>query len=196
LNTAALHKKLDIISDKDNNFRYYEYYKFVFPVLRNKVAHGNLYSDNSKLTAGMLLLDLYHICMVITNTDGIKINRALSYLRNYLQYPKNENLLLAILNLYNVEIPDFYNLDDQIADLKDKFLDDEIWSYLDKLIEKGNEVVNKGLASILIFLKDDGISEEKCGAYLREIGKNKGDRLDVDEFEQELEYLVAKYSIS
>jgi hypothetical protein len=52
---------------------------------------------------------------------------------------------LVILNLYNVEIPYFYNLDDQIADLKDKFLDDEIWSYLDKLIEKGNEVVNKSL---------------------------------------------------
>jgi len=101
--------------------------------------------------------------MVITNTDSIKINRALSYLRNYLQYPKNENLLLAILNLYNVGIPDFYNLDEQIADLKDEFLDDEIWSYLDKLIEKGNEVVNKGLASILIFLKDDGIELGKSG---------------------------------
>lgn len=66
LNIAALHKKLDIISDKDKNFPRYEYYKSVFPVLRNKVAHGNLYSGDSELTAGMLLLNLLHICRVIT----------------------------------------------------------------------------------------------------------------------------------
>lgn len=189
MNTAALHEKLDIISDKDSNFAHYEYYKFVFPVLRNKVAHGNLYSGNSKLTAGMLLLHLYHICRVITNTDSIKINRALSYLKNYLQRPKKDNLLLAVLNLYDVEIPNFYKVEEEISDLKAKFLDDEIWDYFDRLIEKGNEVVNRGLASILIYLKNDGINEKKCEDYLSKIGKDKNEQLDVDQFEQELGYL-------
>jgi hypothetical protein len=189
LNTAALHKKLDIISDNDSNFTHYEYYKFVFPVLRNKVAHGNLYSGNSKLTAGMLLLDLYHICRVITNTDSLKINRALGYLRNYQQRPEKNNLFLAVLNIYDVEIPDFYDMDEQLADLKAEFLDDEIWIYLERLIEKGNEVVNKGLASILIYLKNDGINEEKCGSHLSRIGKEKSERLDVDGVERDLKYI-------
>ncbi len=113
----------------------------------------------------------------------------MSYLKNYLQRSKKNNLLLAVLNLYDVEIPDFYDLDEQIADFKDKFLDDEIWVYLDQLIEKGNEVVNRGLVSILIFLKEDGINEKKYGAYLNKIGKNKSEQLDVDRFEREMEYI-------
>lgn len=135
LNTAALHKKLDILSDKDKNFNHYEYYKFVFPVLRNKVAHGNLYSGNSELTTGMLLLDLSHICRVITKTERIKINRALRYLKEYMQRPDKNNLLLAVLNSYDVEIPDFYELDEELADLKDKFSNEDICAYLDQLIE-------------------------------------------------------------
>jgi len=189
LNTAALHKKLDIISDKDKNFTHYEYYKFAFPVLRNKVAHGNLYSGDSELTAGMLLLDLSHICRVITQTESIKINRALRYLKEYMQRPDKNNLLLAVLNLYKVEIPDFYELDEELADLKDKFLDEEIWAYLDQLIEQGNEVVNRGLARILIILKEDGIEAERCGSYLSKIGNDKSDQLDVERFERELKYM-------
>jgi hypothetical protein len=192
LNVAALHKKLDIISDKDKNFTHYEYYKFVFPVLRNKVAHGNLYSGDSELTAGMLLLDLAHICRVITQTESIKVNRALKYLKEYWQKPDKNNLLLAVLNLYDVEIPDFYGLDEKLADLKDKFLDEEIWAYLDQLIEQGNEVVNRGLARILIILKEDELEPEICGDYLSRIGSNKSDQFYVDEFERRLEYLRFK----
>jgi len=190
LSKAALHKKLDIISDKDKNFTNYEYYKFVFPVLRNKVAHGNLYSGDSELTAGMLLLDLYHICRVITNTDIIKINRALSYLKEYWQKPDKSNLLLAVLNLYDVDIPDFYGLDEELSELKDKFLSEEVWDYLDQLIEHGNELVNRGLARILIILKNDGIEIDKCENYLKKIGKNKSDEFDVERFKQELRYLI------
>jgi hypothetical protein len=192
LDTAALHKKLDIISDKDKNFTHYEYYKFAFPVLRNKVAHGNLYSGDSELTARMLLLDLSHICRVITQTESIKINRALRYLKEYWQKPDKNNLLLAVLNLYDVEIPDFYELDEELADLKDNFLNEEVWSYLEQLIEQGNEVVNRGLARILIILKEDEIEAERCGDYLKNVWKNKNDELDVDEFERELEYLRFK----
>jgi hypothetical protein len=189
LNTAALHKKLEIISEKDDNFTHYEYYKFVFPVLRNKVAHGNLYSGDSELTAGMLLLDLAHICRVITKTESIKINRALRYLKEYWQKPDKSNLLLTVLNLYDVEIPDFYVLDEELADLRDKFLNEEIWVYLDRLIDQSNEVVNRSLARILIILKEDEIEAERCGSYLSRIGNDKSDQLDVDEFERELEYM-------
>lgn len=128
MNAAALHKKLDIIFNKDKDFTHYEYYKFVFPFSRNKVTHGNVYSGDSELTAGMLLLDLSHVCGVITQTESIKINRSLSYLKEYRQKRAKKNLLMAVLNLYNVELLDFYELDEELADLKDKFSNEEIWA--------------------------------------------------------------------
>jgi hypothetical protein len=38
------------------------------------------------------------------------------------------NFLLAVLNFYDVEMPDFYKLSEEFADLKAEFLDDEVWS--------------------------------------------------------------------
>ncbi|MFW6016834.1 MAG: hypothetical protein ACOCRK_10385 [bacterium] len=68
-------------------------------------------------------------------------------------------------------------------------MDNEIWTYLDQLIEKDNEIINRGLVSILIFLKEDKINEKKSEFYLSKIGKNKSELLDANGVEWTLSYI-------
>lgn len=61
LHHSSLNKKLEYINEKIEFFPLYEYFAFDFPVVRNKVAHGDLSQQVSDVDNDMLLLDLFSV---------------------------------------------------------------------------------------------------------------------------------------
>ncbi|MFM7366540.1 MAG: hypothetical protein ACKO2Z_01805, partial [Sphaerospermopsis kisseleviana] len=68
LETATIGKKLEQIVKKNPNLWDFEYFKFIFPKTRNRVAHGKLFSqEEENQISCLLLLDLYDVCSRITS---------------------------------------------------------------------------------------------------------------------------------
>ena len=51
----------------------YEYFAFNFPILRNKIAHGDLENTEDEYLANTLLLDLWSVCN-FTNENELPYN--------------------------------------------------------------------------------------------------------------------------
>lgn len=69
--------------DKKIHFPFYEYYKFDFEVLRNKIAHGFIIQNEIELLAHELLLDLLALIYDINNNNKIPYLVAIEFLQKY-----------------------------------------------------------------------------------------------------------------
>lgn len=191
---SPLHEKLKIITSKDNNFRDFEYFNFKFPIIRNKVAHGNLFKEDDKKLSRFLLLDLYSACKLLATSDSLKINKTVNILKEYEEEKSFKNLIKSIILIQDIYIPEYYNLEKTIEEVKNRFLNDDVWNYLHEIVNKKNEVLNRGIYSIGIYLKEEGINKEKCIDILRKTGETNNIIFDLDLFIDELNmfYLFIK----
>ena len=73
LDCSSLNDKLDLILGKLDYFFLYEYFAFNFPILRNKIAHGDLENTEDEYLANTLLLDLWSVCN-FTNENELPYN--------------------------------------------------------------------------------------------------------------------------
>lgn len=200
LQKASIGEKLDKIIAINPNLYDFEYFKFIFPQTRNRVAHGKLFStEESNQISCLLLLDLYDVCGRITSED-IPVNLMVSIMKkikngNYI----NANLLQAKYGLIEkIEYyPSFYNLEEVTNLVETKFNDNSLLEYLCKIIEisEKNPIVTKCIEKILnSFNKKESRIKElfKKLQLIKEIQKGnviEKENLSFIYFCKELEYL-------
>lgn len=181
----SLREKLNKIKKNENIFFYdYDYYAFKFPVIRNKVAHGKIINKKVNHLADLLLLDLYDVCEKITSEE-LLINKIVDILK---VDPKDMKDIIKYSIVKNIDIPKFYELEDNIEKAKQNFYKDEFWNELDKISKKDNNILHKGVYKIVYSFKNEGICKEKCVDILKNYGNMEKFNLDPLEFIKELEY--------
>ncbi len=133
IETSSMNVKLDKLQDKDNQFILwnYEYFAFVFPIIRNKVAHGRYLDDNDKLQAYFLLYDFYSIILLIID-DKIMLNQYVKYLNSDI----SNHSILKLYDFKGIVLDKFYSEEIQLVKIKDKVMTDEFYSYLLEEINK------------------------------------------------------------
>ncbi|NCS34315.1 MAG: hypothetical protein GPJ14_08430 [Microcystis aeruginosa G11-01] len=168
LGISSLNKKLEIIDEKINSLLSFEYYSFIFPVLRNLVAHGGLVGGDLEETAIKLMLDLYPVCLLADSND-LPINRAIQVLK--LANQKDFQNLIEWLDLKDkVSIPEFYNMEEDIKSAELHYSSQEFWDYLTKELEMLNhedELKRSVPVKVAGKLKNKGFDEEQCKKFLQ-----------------------------
>ena len=185
IESQAIGNKVLALNNKSEDFVWYEYYAFEFPVLRNRIAHGNIRNQELSLqNAISLILDFAQICEYACNSTSIPINKKISILKAFRKGNKNERYqaLLDFVPVLEVAIPSFYGLQECERNLRKSYEQKSFVAYVRKCITEydkdgldglikllskiGNEILKN---DSLDALKDDVISEKKA----REIKSKK-----------------------
>ena len=181
LRKASIGEKLDKIIAINPYLYDFEYFKFVFPKTRNRVAHGKLFSkEESNQISCTLLLDLYDVCGRITSED-IPVNLLVILLKEIKEGKHTNSNLLKIYyaNTQGIECPDFYNLQAIIDLVKQMCQEDNFFKYLDEtIISKNKLVINKCIKKILSSYINKDIQIDNCKKLLKKIqeGKDKAEQ--------------------
>lgn len=170
-NKTAINKLLEVINEKSQSFYYFEYYSFIFPITRNKVAHGELIEDNLEHTAIMLILDLLPVCQFATS-DDIKINKVLQLMKS-IEENEEEAKLLEFTNYLDVEIPKFYDNFIRKENILEKYSEDKFWEYInEEIIKEGNENINNTkMIQYVKLLMSKKIASDKCKDFFKNISQ-------------------------
>ncbi|BAY01703.1 hypothetical protein H6G54_27155 [Anabaena cylindrica FACHB-243] len=164
-----------------------EYFKFKFPVLRNKVAHGKIIETQQyQHIASLLLLDLYYVCNCFflaypyVNTTDKKILATLEKVKSgtyttsdilkikyaifYKNKKNNENSFKERENktILEEKVLNFYDLHDIVKYIDINCLEDTFFDYLSEVINQDNAVVIKGIYQMIASYKQEKIREDKC----------------------------------
>jgi hypothetical protein len=178
LQKASIGEKLDQIVKENPNLCDFEYFKFIFPKTRNRVAHGKLFSPKEENQIScLLLLDLHDVCSRITSED-IPINLMVNILKEIKSghYTTSPNLLLEAKYglIEKIEYhPKFYNLEGVIDLVEDKCKEDIFFNYLGEVIRESTNdpVIIKAMKKILSSYKNNKIQIDKCIELFKEIQK-------------------------
>ncbi|WP_066348697.1 hypothetical protein [Aliarcobacter cryaerophilus] len=164
-NKTAINELLKILDKNTSSFHYFEYYSFIFPITRNKVAHGKLIEDNFEHTAIMLILDLLPVCKFAVSED-IKINKILKLMKSIIENEK-ESELIEFIQYLDTDIPVFYNISSLKENILKKYSEDKFWDYVNKKImeEDINSLEKKNLIKYIGILKKKNISYKKCKLF-------------------------------
>lgn len=182
LDISSINEKLRMLKDSINNFIYFEYYSFKFPIIRNIVAHGKLIEANIEQEAIMLMLDLLPVCDMAVS-DEIPIFRKIKLLNKVLC--NDYESLIDYMNLHDVAIPDFYDLADDIQAAESKLSSDDFWIYLRNEVKK-SKVKDINESNIVKFVKNlNGrkICKQRANKFLKDL-PNVINEILVDETER------------
>lgn len=139
--------KLIAMQNKFKDFLGFEYYNFVFPVVRNEVAHGNLLpSEELEECAISVILDVLSLCEYISDTDSLPINTAVRLLRDVIG-GKNKKVFDSVFE-YNKHIrqfpslvlPAMYNLNNGVEKIKRVVSKKHFCQYLIETIESRRDL--------------------------------------------------------
>lgn len=170
-NKTAINELLEILDKNTSSFRYFEYYSFIFPITRNKVAHGELIEDNLEHTAIMLILDLLPVCEFAVSED-IKINKILNLMKSIEENGK-ESELIEFIQYLDIDIPQFYNTLSLREDILKKYSEDKFCNYINERImeEDINNLEKENLIKYIGILKKKKIAFNECEAFFKNISK-------------------------
>ncbi|MCX5984638.1 MAG: hypothetical protein NTY89_23195 [Nostocales cyanobacterium LacPavin_0920_SED1_MAG_38_18] len=186
LEQATIGAKLEKIIAINPNLYDFEYFKFIFPQTRNRVAHGKLFTtEESNQISCLLLLDLYDVCGRITSED-IPVNLMVDILKKIKHgETSNENLLkLEYGYKKNLDIPDFYNLAEVKQLAKEKCNKNSFFQYLDDTITKSNNIYFiRTIEKIVNSLKKQNIQVSLCSELLRKINHPDNPKLGKFDFD-------------
>lgn len=170
--------KLDKLQEYLGIELHYEYYSFRFRLFRNKVSHGRLTKKDVDELADLLLLDLYQICKLVS-TDKLNLNH-----KRFVIHELNQNLavpdfkyLMQYLLLDNIEIPAFYQLEEQIEEVEKLILNEEFWKFLEEEITHGDDATNHGIHIVIESISRKKLEKEKCKSLFRKLGIKKSDKI-------------------
>jgi hypothetical protein len=177
LQKASIGQKLDKIQGLNSDFYDFEYFKFVFPVTRNRIAHGKLIApEDIEKTAAFMLLDLADVTERIV-TDNLPINRILLALkRTQKELPCfDEDLIkIAFFMASENKLPPFYNQNTLLQSMKSQFTEDRFFEIVKRISKIEDYVLICGLKKIISWLlKEDPALESKCISAFQEIGKTE-----------------------
>ncbi|WET41679.1 hypothetical protein [Citrobacter enshiensis] len=168
LDISSINEKLRILKDSIHGFIYFEYYSFKFPVIRNIVAHGKLVEADIEQEAIMLMLDLLPVCDMAVS-DEIPVFRKIKLLNKILC--NDFESLMKYMSLYDIVIPDFYDLADDIQTAESKLSSDNFWTYLRNEVKK-SEVKDINESNIVKFVKNlNGrkICKQRANEFLKDL---------------------------
>ena len=149
LDISSINEKLRIIEKELNNFMYFEYYSFKFPVTRNKIAHGRLLEANLEHTAIMLMLDLIPV-FELSLSKEIPSNKKMTLLDKVL---KNDfGSLIEMFNYQDVVIPSFYCREADLEQALIMYNKDEFWCYIEEKV-KSEKIEKINDSKIMKFIK-------------------------------------------
>lgn len=170
-NKTAINELLKILDKNTSSFHYFEYYSFIFPITRNKVAHGELIEDNLEHTAIMLILDLLPVCKFAVSED-IKLNKILGLMKN-IEKNEKESELIEFIKYLDTDIPKFYNTSLLRENILKKYSKEKFWDYVNKKIveEDINSLEKENLIKYIEILKKKKIAFNKCEAFFKSISK-------------------------
>jgi len=142
--------KLDKLHSIFKHELFYEYYAFRFRLFRNKVAHGRIGNNDINEIPDLLLLDLNHICKLV-QSNKLKLNKKRSVISklNDNSSEIDYNLVITYLLLDEIDIPSFYELEEQISEVEKLISSEEFWNYLEKEIDSGGENAKHGIYKVL-----------------------------------------------
>ena len=167
----TLDSTVDEIDKQHHWFPDYAYYRFFFPQVRNKVAHGGHIKENESLNlAMMLLLDLYDVCRKITS-DDLLINRVVRAVSDFDINNPDPGLQFKIVLSSNVPIPAFYELEGKRNQIYTTLSSARFWTVAEELVDKKSlkDSHMAGIRETLITIKKKGIEIEKCKELLSRI---------------------------
>ena len=129
--------KVHALYEHNVNFFDEEYYSFIFPVIRNRIAHGGAHTTQ-KEDAIMLLLDLSRICKFAAEEPSLPINTLAQIIAHYTYAQTKEekgkslyDYAIYIANNKDLIKPEFYLFqkeeDSLISDIRET---DVMWEWL------------------------------------------------------------------
>ncbi len=170
---------------------YYEYYSFRFRLIRNKVAHGRLTKADVDELADLLLLDLHQVCKLV-QSDKIELNH-----KRFVIDELNKNIanpdfkyLMEYLLLDKINVPAFYKLEGQIAEVEKLIVGNEFWEFLEEEMDKSVEAVKHGIYMILKIISKRKPFDSRCTKLLKQLGITE---LDKDLAKEYLKYLTRDF---
>lgn len=166
----ALPSKLKKIQAREEVFGDFEYFRFHFSVLRNKVAHGRFEDQGSESIADLLLLDLADLCRRLLDAE-LPINKLVTLLRDVDTLNPDPEKLLQILKLHTVELPEFYRLTAHRQDLFMACKDATFWDHLERQVNTRGGTNLEELRAEIIRLKRLGLNNVRAGALLSMISQ-------------------------
>lgn len=143
LNGESLNKKIERINDScdSHHFITFEYYAFKFPIIRNKVAHGQRIDGDIQQASIMLMLDFFPVCD-LAKSDFILSNKSIGILRKIEKTMKNDEKFDLLLELFPIikkitpEIISFYEIEDLFDKTKNLYCCSDFWGYMEENLHK------------------------------------------------------------
>lgn len=168
LDISSLNDKLQHIDERMRSFYFFEYYAFLFPVLRNQVAHGGLVDGEFENTAIHLMLDLLPVCE-LTVSEDLPVMHALKILKEASN--GNNKKLIEWLDLCkSVVIPDFYAAQETITKAEAYYTSRDFWDYLEgelKKLKEEDQVNNSEPVKVAGKLKSSGLAADQAEKFLK-----------------------------
>ena len=166
LKNSTLGDKINLLVEKGNTEIDYEYFAFIFPLIRNRVAHGKLIEQNLDLNSWLLLLDLKSACEWLLS-DKLESNQNINFVNN-LSDTTNVIELIKIAPIIKSGINEFYSdtktkLDEQKEVLRTKLLETDF--PFDDVKPENKETVIENLRE----LKKIGINDQECKKIIDKI---------------------------
>lgn len=172
LRKAALTLKIDQIKKTEPIFGDFEYFRFGFPVLRNRVAHGRFESANVDQVANLLLLDLADVCRRLYD-EQLPTNRLVDFLRRLDSANPDYEKAYEYVAFRNVQLPSLYGLDSKRAEADMILSSDGWWVWLDARVASREPDFLAEARDVAIALKKAGLDGGRSPCLLQKIDSSR-----------------------
>jgi hypothetical protein len=173
--STSISSKAKLLFDNKLIDRYtFDYYAHMFPITRNRLAHGIEFDLEFSKIAKMLLLDLYHT-LNISLSNEFDYNYIIKTIEN-VEKEKNFDYITNYCLIIGKKLNKYYALDEKIEKLN---IEINWGSYLDELFDKClTWDVYRTAKIVSINLKRKSIMSDKCIEILRKIGNKDISKFD------------------
>lgn len=182
---GSLTDKVRMAARKNTRYRSFEYYAFRFPLIRNKIAHGNLITEDVENLADYLLLDLYDVCLSLASLS-LPINKIVSILRLWQQSNGDKKLEVKYCLYREIKVPPFYHIHETELKIQESIIDRSFWDYLSELVKNDYEMLKKGVFKIVTTLKKAEINLSWCKEIFDLLQNASAEGFDEQQFLEEL----------
>ena len=172
LKTSSVSDKAQLLKDKTEFFHdiNYEYYRFVFPVIRNRIAHGLGISENLPDNSYSLLLDLNQITKLICS-QKLKTNKARILLEKAVE-KKDLHSLIFYAEFLDIEIDNFYPIAKDKEEIRKLIIKEFKLKNLKPIIH-ANNIMYIMVETAANKLRGMKINKKECTLIINEIEKRK-----------------------
>lgn len=177
LRSSSLTEKAVLLEKQGVGFSWSEYYAFCFPVLRNKIAHGDAH-ETQREEATLVLLDLCALCRYIARDLALPCNRLVYLTRRFVELAATDEVKIDYARFVvahkNIELPAFYDLQAASENIQKEIQCRAFW---DKLLKqnvdnhrdvKGAIMEGKMIAKRFNAASQLGAFKKGCMAKLRQ----------------------------